>query len=85
VLIGGGFLGQGESEYVDVGLAAGHYYRILAHSEDQTVNFDLRVYDESGNLVIVDETYDADAFGVVQPILTGPFRVVVKSAQGSSR
>jgi hypothetical protein len=86
VLIGGGFLGPGQSQYVDVGLSAGHNYRIYAHPEDQTVDFDLGIYDENGNSVAWDETYDADAYGVVQPIIfTGPFRVVVKSARGSSR
>jgi hypothetical protein len=74
-------LGPGESEYVDVGLAARHNYRIYAHPEDQTVDFDLHIYDESGNLVGWDENYDADAYGVIQPIFSGPFRVVVNAAQ----
>jgi hypothetical protein len=85
MIIGGGFLGPGESEYIDVGLVAGHYYRIYAQPEDQTVDFDLHVYDRNGNLVIWDETLNADAYGVIQPIFTGPFRVVVNSAQGASR
>jgi hypothetical protein len=85
VLIGGGFLGPGESEYFDVGLTAGHNYRVYAQPEDQTVDFDLHIYDENGNLVAFDETTDADAFGVIQPSWTGPFRVVVNAARGASR
>jgi hypothetical protein len=85
MLVGGGFLGQGESNYFDVGLAAGHNYRIYAHPEDQSVDFDLHIYDQNGNLVAWDETYDADAYGVIQPIFSGPFRVVVNAARGVSR
>jgi hypothetical protein len=85
VIIGGGFLGQGESEYVDVGLTAGHSYRIYAQPEDPTVDFDLRIYDENGNLVSWDETLNADAYCIIQPSWTGLFRVVVNAAQGASR
>jgi hypothetical protein len=85
MIIGAGFLGPGESEYVDVTLTAGHNYRIYAQPEDETVDFDLHIYDENGNLVSVDETLNADAYGVIQPDWTGPFRVVVNAARGSSR
>jgi hypothetical protein len=85
MIIGAGFLGPGESEYVDVRLTAGHNYRIYAQPEDETVDFDLHIYDENGNLISWDETLNADAYGVIRPEWTGPFRVVVNAARGSSK
>jgi hypothetical protein len=85
VIVGSGFLGQGESQHVDVELAAGHVYRVYAQPEDQTVDFDLHIFDQNGNLVGWDETLNADAYGLIQPRWTGPFRIVVNAARGASR
>jgi hypothetical protein len=83
--IGSGTIRAGGEEYFDVVLNAGKRHRIYVHPEDEDVDFDLAVYDQDGNLVEIDVNDSADAFCVVTPIWTGPFRIAVIAASGMGR
>lgn len=83
-LVGAGTIGTGQSEYLDVQLQGGHTYMINVQPSMANVDFDLHIYDQNGNLVSWDESTAADAHGMVTPIITGPFRIVVNSAGGMS-
>jgi hypothetical protein len=83
-LVGTGTIGTGGVEYFDAVLTAGRAHRIYVHPTDPRVDFDLRVYDQNANLISEDISTSADAFCVVTPRWTGPFRFVVNSAGGMS-
>jgi hypothetical protein len=83
--IGSGTIRAGGEEYFDVILNAGTRHRIYVRPEDDDVDFDLVVYDQDGNPVAVDVDESADAFCVVTPIWTGPFRIAVIAASGVGR
>jgi hypothetical protein len=83
-VVGAGVIGTGQVEYLDVMLEGGRTYSFSVHPSERDVDFDLHIYDQNGNLVAWDETTAADAYGVVTPIITGPFRIVGNSAQGMS-
>jgi len=83
--LGTGTIGAGADEYFETVLTAGRSHRIYVHPEDPSVDFDLSVYDQNGNLVDSDLSYSADAFCVVTPRWTGPFRLKVSAASGASR
>jgi hypothetical protein len=83
-LVGSGILGPGEAEYFDVVLQSGVTYSIYVAPSDPSVDFDLHVHDENGNLVAQDVAPDADALCCVTPRWTGPFRLTVESARGVS-
>lgn len=85
MLVGSGVLGPGESEYFDVNLTAGYEYRVYVHPENSLADFDLHIYDQSGNLVSYDESTESDAHGLMRPAWTGPFRILVNSSGGASR
>ncbi len=81
-VVGAGLIGTGQAEYLDVVLQGGRTYSFTVRPSEPNVDFDLYIYDQNGNLVAWDETTAADAHGTVTPIFTGPFRIVVKSAEG---
>lgn len=83
--LGTGTIGVGGAEAFDVVLSAGTPHRVYVHPQDPTVDFDLTVFDENGVMVDQDASTSADAFCVVTPKWTGPFRMVVTSAAGASR
>lgn len=83
-VVGAGVIGTGQAEYLDVMLEGGRRYSFSVHPSERNVDFDLHIYDQNGNLVAWDESPAADAYGVVTPIFTGPFRIVVNSHQGMS-
>jgi hypothetical protein len=83
-LVGSGVIGPGEAEAFDVLLTAGHTYAIAVQPTEPNVDFDLHIYDENGNLVAQDDSYARDAYCGVTPKWTGPFRLVVNSAHGTS-
>ena len=83
-VVGAGVIGTGQAEYLDLMLEGGHTYSFSVHPSERSVDFDLHIYDQNGNLVAWDESTAADAYGVVTPIFSGPFRIVVNSAQGMS-
>jgi hypothetical protein len=81
-----GFAGPGQQHSFDAILKAGTSNIVYVRpEEDVTVDLDLHVYDENGSLVAYDDHVDMDAACRVTPRWTGPFRIVVSSAQGSSR
>ncbi|HLZ38606.1 MAG TPA: hypothetical protein VKP64_12820 [Mycobacteriales bacterium] len=81
-----GFVAEGEQQSFDVVLEAGTSAVIYVRpKEDVSADLDLHVYDEKGDLVSHDVYADIDAACRVTPERTGPFRVVVSSARGSSR
>lgn len=82
--VGAGTIGPGAAEYFDVVLTAGRPHRVYVHPDDPTVDFDLHVFDENGNLISEDITGSADAFCVITPRWTGPFRLFVNSIRGAS-
>ena len=84
-VVGAGVIGTGQAEYLDVTLEGGRAYSFSVHPSERNVDFDLNIYDQNGNLVSWDESPAADAYGVVRPIITGPFRIVVNAVQGMSR
>ena len=83
-VVGAGLIGTGQAEYLDVMLEGGHTYSFSVRPSEKSVDFDLHIYDQNGNLVAWDESTAADAYGVVTPIITGPFRIVVNAAEGMS-
>jgi hypothetical protein len=83
-VVGAGVIGTGQAEYLDVMLDGGRTYSFSVHPSERNVDFDLYIYDQNGNLVSWDESTAADAYGRVTPIITGPFRIVVKAASGMS-
>ena len=82
--VGTGTIGPGGMEFFDVVLTAGRPHRVYVHPDDPTVDFDLHVFDENANLVTEDVSTSADAYCIVTPRWTGPFRFVVNSASGAS-
>lgn len=83
-LVGSGVLGPGGAEYFDVVLQSGHTYGVYVEPFDKSVDFDLHIYDENGNLISEDITYAADAYCNVTPRWTGPFRLIVNAARGAA-
>jgi hypothetical protein len=83
-VVGAGVIGTGQAEYLDVMLEGGRTYSFSVHPSERNVDFDLHIYDQNGNLVAWDESTAADAYGMVTPLITGPFRIVVNAAQGMS-
>jgi hypothetical protein len=83
-LVGSGTIGPGSAEYYDVTLTAARPHRVYVHPDDPTVDFDLYVYDQNGNPITQDVSTSSDAYCIITPLWTGPFRVVVKSAAGAS-
>jgi hypothetical protein len=83
-LVGSGIVGPGHSEYFDVILHSGVTYQVYVRPVDGSVDFDLDIYDERGNLVAQDNTTAPDALCNITPIWTGPFRLLVKAARGVS-
>jgi hypothetical protein len=82
--VGAGVIGTGQAQYLDVVLQGGRTYSFSVHPSEPSVDFDLHIYDQNGNLVAWDESPAADAYGVVTPIITGPFRIVVNAVEGMS-
>jgi hypothetical protein len=83
-LIGSGVIGHGGAEAFDVMLAEGHTYAVAVQPTEPGVDFDLHIFDQNGNLVAQDNSYARDAYCGITPAWTGPFRMVVKSASGTS-
>jgi hypothetical protein len=83
-LVASGRLRPGEAEYMDVTLRGEVAYEVFVHPDEPGVDFDLSIFDEGGNLVAQDTDIDSDALCVVRPVWTGPFRLVVNSARGTS-
>lgn len=83
-LVGSGVIGPGGSEYFDVVLTANHRYSVFVDAFDNSVDFDLQVYDENGNLIDSDVTPAADAYCTITPRWTGPFRLIVNAHRGMS-
>ena len=83
-LIGSGLIGPGGSEYFDIVLNGGHTYAVMVEPTDPTVDFDLYVYDENGNLVTLDDSVRANAYCAITPRWTGLFRLLVKAHRGLS-
>ena len=81
-VVGAGVIGTGQAEYLDVVLEGGRTYSFSVLPSEQNVDFDLYIYDQNDNLVAWDDSTAADAYGVVTPFITGPFRIVVRSAHG---
>jgi hypothetical protein len=83
-LIGSGRLSAGQSHYYDVVLSAYVTYAVYVRPHRSGTDFDLRIYDENGNLVHWDESPDSDALCLVTPRWTGLFRIMVICAAGAS-
>jgi hypothetical protein len=83
-LVGSGVIGSGGSEYFDIVLSGGHTYAVLVEPSEPTVDFDLYVYDEAGNLITQDDSAAAQAYCAITPRWTGLFRLIVKAHRGFS-
>lgn len=83
-LIGSGVLGPGQAQYFDVALQSGITYSVYVAPSDPSVDFDLFVYDENGNLITQDTKTNSDALCYITPLWSGPFRLLVKAARGLS-
>ena len=83
-LVGSGVIGHGGADAFDVLLTGGHTYAIAVQPTEPGVDFDLHVFDQNGNKVAQDTSYARDAYCAVTPAWTGPFRLVVESASGTS-
>jgi hypothetical protein len=82
--VGTGVVGPGQAEFFDVVLESGHTYSVDVQPTQPDVDFDLRVYDENGNLITEDVSTAPDAYCLVTPRWTGPFRFMVNSAHGTA-
>jgi hypothetical protein len=82
--VGAGVIGTGQAQYLDLVLEGGRTYSFSVHPTEPSVDFDLHIYDQNGNLVAWDESPAADAYGMVTPLITGPFRIVVNAVNGMS-
>ena len=83
-LVGSGIIGPGGAQWYDVVLQAGHTYAVGVQPTDPSVDFDLHILDENGNVVTEDISTAPDAYCAITPRWTGPFRLVVDSARGLS-
>jgi hypothetical protein len=83
-VVGAGVIGTGQAQYLDVTLEGGRTYSFSVHPSEPGVDFDLQIYDQNGSLVAWDESPAADAYGMVTPLITGPFRIVVNAVSGMS-
>ena len=83
-LVGSGVIGPGTAEAFDVVLTGGHNYLVDVQPIEPGVDFDLHVFDENGHLITQDVSPARDAYCAIQPRWTGPFRLVVESARGTS-
>jgi hypothetical protein len=83
-LIGSGVVGPGAAEHFDVLLTGNHTYQVFVNPVNPGVDFDLHVFDENGIQVTEDISPSADAYCVITPRWTGPFRLVVNSIHGVS-
>jgi hypothetical protein len=83
-LVGSGMVGPGGSQFFDVVLQSGVTYQVYVKPIDNSVDFDLYIYDERGNVVARDTTTAPDAYCNITPLWTGPFRMEVKSERGFS-
>jgi hypothetical protein len=83
-LVGSGVIGPGGSNYFDVVLSGGHTYAVVVQPTEPSVDFDLYVYDENGNLITQDDSAAANAYCAITPRWTGPFRLIVKAHRGFS-
>jgi len=83
-LVGSGWLSAGQSAQYDVILSANTTYTVYVRPDRSGVDFDLRIYDENGNLVQWDESPASDALCYVTPRWKGQFRIFVMCASGAS-
>jgi hypothetical protein len=83
-LIGSGWLSAGQTAEYDVTLSANVTYTVYVRPDRSGVDFDLRIYDENGNLVQWDESPASDAVCYVTPRWNGQFRIFVSCAAGAS-
>ena len=84
-LIASGTLGHGETKDFKVKLQSGIKYSIYCTPTEPHVDFDLYIYDETGNLIEYDSSPDSDAYCFVIPNHTGLFRLLIKSEAGFSK
>jgi len=84
-LIASGTLGHGETKDFKVELQSGIKYSIYCTPTEPHVDFDLYIYDETGNLIEYDSSPDSDAYCFVIPNHTGLFRLLIKSEAGFSK
>lgn len=83
-LVGSGVIGPRQAEHFNVIMEAGTTYRVYVAPSDLSVDFDLYIHDENGNLIASDDTTDPDALCQVTPRWTGPFLLSVRSARGAA-
>ena len=60
-LVASGMLRPDEAEYMDVTLRGEVTYEVFVHPDEPGVDFDLRIFDERGNLIEQDTDIDSDA------------------------
>jgi hypothetical protein len=84
-LIASGTLGHGETKDFEVELRSGIKYSIYVNPIESYADFDLYIYDETGNLIEYDSSTDSDAYCFVIPKYTGPFKLLIKSESGFSK
>jgi hypothetical protein len=83
VVMGSGFLMSGGAQYLDLTLQGQTTYQIYVNPDNPTVDFDLHIVDQNGNVVAQDEDPTSNALCYITPAWTGLFRIVVNSATGS--
>jgi hypothetical protein len=83
--IGSGTIRAGGEEYFDVVLNAGTHHRIYVHPRTKMSTSTSRCMTRTETSSRSDVGESADAFCVVTPIWTGPFRIAVIAASGVGR
>jgi subtilisin family serine protease len=83
-VVGSGFLLAGGAQYLDLTLQGNTTYQVYVHPDDPSVDFDLRIVDQNGNVVAQDMDTTSNALCYITPAWTGLFRLIVNASAGSS-
>lgn len=76
-----GLLAEGSSKTYTTTLTAGLAYTIVAGGDEDALDVDVKVFDESGNLISSDSDFSDRAVVRVNPRWTGTFHIVVTMAR----
>jgi hypothetical protein len=80
-----GVVGPGVDSFLDMVLTGGVTHRVYVTAlNGNPADLDLEIYDQNDHLVAIDNSTDSDAYCFVTPLWTGPFRLLVKTADLAS-
>lgn len=80
-----GFVTADDDVWYEVELQAGVLYTVFLEPLGSDADLDLEIFDENDTLVAQDTDLDSEALCTIRPAWTGPFSLVVSSADEDSR